>query len=132
VPEHPFEPDLGFVYGTIIVDRDPATAPDGAAPDADIRNVTIFAEAEVDRSPCGTGTSAILARDTMTGALDVGATIRNASITGAVFEGGVARRTSLGPHRAIVPTVAGTAHVMGAATLLVDPRDPLGGGFLLR
>jgi proline racemase len=132
VPAHPFEPDLGFVYGTIIVDHDPATAPDGVATDADIRNVTIFAEAEVDRSPCGTGTSAILARDAATGVLEVGATIRNASITGAVFEGGVARRTTLGLHEAIVPTIAGTAHVMGVATLLVDPRDPLGGGFLLR
>jgi len=132
VPVHPFEPDLGFVYGTIIVDRDPATAPDGAATDADIRNVTIFAEAEVDRSPCGTGTSAILARDAAIGAIGVGSTLRNASITGAVFEGGVARRTTLGPYAAIVPTVAGTAHVTGTATFVVDPRDPLGGGFLLR
>ena len=131
-PEHPFEPDLGFVYGTIIVDRDPATAPDGVATDADIRNVTIFATAEVDRSPCGTGTSAILARDAAIGAIEVGSTLRNASITGAVFVGGVARRTTLGPHDAIVPTVAGTAHVVGTATFLVDPRDPLGGGFLLR
>jgi len=62
----------------------------------------------------------------------VGSTLRNASITGAVFEGGVARRTTLGPYAAIVPTVAGTAHVTGTATFVVDPRDPLGGGFLLR
>ena len=61
-PPHPTEPDLGFVYGTIIVDDDPASSPDGKAQDADLRNVTIFADAEVDRSPCGSGTSALLAR----------------------------------------------------------------------
>src|SRR3954462_4934981 len=53
-PEHPTEPDLSEVYGTIIVDTDPSTSPDGRAAGATMRNVTIFAEAEVDRSPCGT------------------------------------------------------------------------------
>ncbi len=97
-PAHPTEPDLGFVYGTIIVDRSPATSPDGVAQDADIRNVTVFAEAEVDRSPCGSGTSALLAQSVARGLLGVGDGIANASITGAVFRGRVDGLTRLGPH----------------------------------
>jgi trans-L-3-hydroxyproline dehydratase len=131
-PTHPTEPDMGFVYGTIIVDEDPATAPDGVAAGADIRNVTVFAEAEVDRSPCGSGTSALLAERFFQGRLAAGQPLRNASLTGAVFEGRVEGETTLGPHRAVVTTVAGMGYVTGRATLVVDPRDPLGGGFLLR
>ena len=68
-PSHPVDDSLGFVYGTIIVDSDPATSPDGLAPGATIRNVTVFADAEVDRSPCGSGTSALLAARYALGAL---------------------------------------------------------------
>ena len=71
-PAHPTDPDLGFVYGTIIVDSDPATSPDGRAADATMRNVTVFADAEVDRSPCGSGTSALLAGCTRPGRLAIG------------------------------------------------------------
>ncbi|MFI5043801.1 MAG: proline racemase family protein, partial [Acidimicrobiales bacterium] len=73
---HPHEPDLGFIYGTIIVDRTPATSPDGRGGEADIRNVTVFAEAEVDRSPCGTGTCALLAQSVTRGDSDVGSVLR--------------------------------------------------------
>ncbi|HET7677025.1 MAG TPA: proline racemase family protein [Candidatus Limnocylindrales bacterium] len=131
-PSHPTDPDLGFVYGTIIVDRDPASAPDGRATDADLRNVTVFAEAEVDRSPCGSGTSALLARAFARDELRIGAGVRNASITGAVFEGRLEGETRLGDQPAVVTSVAGTAHLTGYLTLVVDERDPLGGGFLLR
>ncbi|MGZ6343486.1 MAG: proline racemase family protein [Candidatus Limnocylindrales bacterium] len=131
-PAHPLEPDLGFVYGTIIVDGVPATAPDGRATSADIRNVTIFADAEVDRSPCGSGTSALLAQRAARGELRVGDELANASITGAVFQGRLEGRTTLGPHEAWQTSVAGTAYVTGYQTLVVDERDPLGDGFLLR
>jgi proline racemase len=131
-PSHPTEPDLGFVYGTIIVDGEPDTAPDGRARDADLRNVTVFAEAEVDRSPCGSGTSALLARLAARGELAIGGEIANASITGAVFEGRLEAETTLGSEAAWVTSVAGTAYVTGFQTLVVDERDPLGGGFLLR
>jgi len=131
-PSHPTEPDLGFVYGTIIVDRSPATSPDGLAHDADVRNVTVFADAQVDRSPCGSGTSALLAQAVARGTLDAGGELANASITGAVFRGRVDGRTRLGPHDAVETTIAGTAWVTGYATLLVDERDGLGDGFLLR
>jgi proline racemase len=131
-PDHPTEPDLGFVYGTIIVDHEPATSPDGRGAGADIRNVTVFADAEVDRSPCGSGTSALLAQGAARGQLRIGEGLANASITGAVFEGRVESATELGPHPAWITSIAGTAFVTGYGTLVVDARDPLGGGFLLR
>ncbi|MFI5261208.1 MAG: proline racemase family protein [Candidatus Limnocylindrales bacterium] len=132
VPTHPTDPDLGFIYGTIIVDGEPATAPDGRAADADMRNVTVFADVEVDRSPCGSGTSALLAQAATRGSLRVGDTVRNASLTGAIFEGRLDGPARIGAEPAWQTSVAGTAYVTGYATYVVDERDPLGDGFLLR
>ncbi len=81
-PLHPTDPDLNFVYGTIIVDEVPASSPDGRARDADIRNVTIFADAEVDRSPCGSGTSSLLAERLARGRLALCLDLVIAGITG--------------------------------------------------
>jgi proline racemase len=130
-PHHPTDPALGFVYGTIIVDTDPRTSPDGRATDAHLRNVTIFAEAEVDRSPCGSGTSALLAQLHARGRMRVGQEIVNAGITGEHFLGRIEAETALGPYRAVSTSVAGTAYVTGYSTFVVDSRDPLGDGFLL-
>jgi trans-L-3-hydroxyproline dehydratase len=131
-PTHPTDADLGFVYGTIIVDHHPATSPDGRARGATMRNVTIFADAEVDRSPCGSGTSALLAALHAGGRVDIGEDVVNAAITGESFVGRVEGRTSLGPHPAVVTSVEGTGYVTGYSTFVVDDRDPLGDGFLLR
>lgn len=131
-PTHPTEADLGFVYGTIVVDRDPASSPDGRARDAHLRNATIFADAELDRSPCGSGTSALLAQLHARGSLQLGQEIANAGITGEVFLGRLESETLLGTFPAVVTSVAGNAYVMGYGTLVVDERDPLGEGFVLR
>jgi proline racemase len=131
-PSHPTEPDLGFVYGTIIVDHDPATSPDGRAADADMRNVTIFADAEVDRSPCGSGTSALLARLHALGQLEAGRHITNAGITGEAFSAWVDAETQIGDRSAVLTSVEGHAYVTGYHTFVIDDRDPLGNGFLLR
>ena len=131
-PSHPTDPDLGFVYGTIIVDHDPATSPDGRAADATMRNVTIFADAEVDRSPCGSGTSALLAWLLAAGHVAIGQDIVNAGITGEAFQARVEERTRLGVHDAVITSVAGMGYVTGYATYVVDDRDALGDGFLLR
>jgi proline racemase len=130
-PTHPTDADLGFVYGTIIVDRDPATSPDGRARDATIRNVTIFADAELDRSPCGSGTSALLAQLFYRGTIGVGRELVNAGITGESFVGRVEGETRLGDRPAVVTSVSGRAFITGYSTLVVDERDPLGEGFLL-
>jgi trans-L-3-hydroxyproline dehydratase len=130
-PAHPTDAALSFVYGTIIVDFDPRTSPDGKAADAHMRNATIFAEAELDRSPCGSGTSAILAQLHARGRLGVGQQIVNAGITGEHFLGRVEGETTLGPYAAVSTSIAGTAYVTGYSTFIVDSRDPLGDGFLL-
>jgi trans-L-3-hydroxyproline dehydratase len=122
-PTHPTDADLGFVYGTIIVERTGATT---------WRNVTIFAEAEVDRSPCGSGTSALLAQAASRGTLKVGDEIANASLTGEVFRGRLEGRTRLGDEDAWITSVAGRGYITGYHTFIVDERDPLGAGFLLR
>jgi len=131
-PAHPTEPDLGFVYGTIIVDTDPSTSPDGRAVGATMRNITVFADAEVDRSPCGSGTSALLAHLYAQGRLAIGQSIVNAGITGEAFEGRVEAEATVGEHPAVVTSVAGIGFVTGYGSFLVDERDPLGDGFLLR
>ena len=131
-PTHPLEPDLGFVYGTIIVDTDPASSPDGRGRGATMRNVTIFADAEVDRSPCGSGTSALLAHLYAQGRLAIGQSIVNAGITGEAFEARVEAEAFVGDRPAVTTSVAGIGFVTGYGSYVVDERDPLGDGFLLR
>ena len=130
-PAHPVDPVLGFVYGTIIVDLDPRSSPDGKGGRAHFRNATIFAEAELDRSPCGSGTSAILAQLHARGRMRVGQELVSAGITGEHFLGRIEAETTLGPYAAVTTSIAGTAFVTGRSTFVVDPRDPLGEGFLL-
>lgn len=131
-PAHPEDPDLSFVYGTILVDHDPASSPDGRARDATLRNVTVFADAEVDRSPCGSGTSALLATLAAQGRLRPGDEIVNAGITGEAFRGRHEGDLMVAGRPAIATSVAGNAYLTGRHTFVVDRRDPLGAGFLLR
>lgn len=124
-PRHPKEADLGFLYGTIFV---------GAAhdPSNHSRNVCVFADGEVDRSPTGTGVSARLALHHARGELATGAVIRVESILGTTFAGEVVDTTTVGPVAAVVPRVSGSAHITGRSEFLLDPEDPLRDGFLLR
>jgi trans-L-3-hydroxyproline dehydratase len=131
-PSHPTDPSLGFVYGTVIVDSDPATSPDGLAQGATIRNVTVFAASEVDRSPCGSGTSALLAARYALGASDIGDEIVNAGLTGEAFVGRIEGRTTLGDREAIITSIEGRGFVTGHHRFVIDERDPLSDGFLLR
>ncbi len=122
---HPFEEDLGFLYGTIFVGEPLDTSHHS-------RNVCIFAEGEVDRSPTGTGVSGRLALHHARGELQQGARIEIESILGTVFAGSVEDETTFGPYKAIIPRVEGTAHITGQHEFLVDPDDPLKHGFFLR
>ena len=128
-PTHPYDESLSFVYGTILVDSTPSTSPDGLAREATIRNVTVFAEAEVDRSPCGSGTSALLAARHALGASKVGDTLINASITGEAFVARVEDTTALGEHKAVITSVQGHGYVTGHQRFVLDERDALGKGF---
>ena len=122
---HPFEADLGFLYGTIFV---------GEARDSGhhSRNVCIFAEGEVDRSPTGTGVSARAALHYTRGELKVGESFTVESILGTTFTGRVEETTRFGDHDAVIPSVTGTSFITGRNELLLDPRDPLRNGFILR
>ena len=122
---HPFEPELSFLYGTIFTG--PALDPGG-----DSRNVCVFADGEVDRSPTGTGVSGRVALEHARGRLAVGRPYVIESILGTRFTGRVARETAFGPHRAVIPEVEGSAWLSGRSELWYDPRDPLTEGFILR
>lgn len=123
--EHPTEPDLGFLYGTIFVGD--------AQEDAHhSRNVCIFADGEVDRCPTGTGVSARAAIHYARGDIVIGEPFVVESILGTTFTGEVVRTTHFGNYDAVIPKVTGSAHIVGMNTWLIDPRDPLGDGFLLR
>jgi proline racemase len=89
-------------------------------PDADARNYVLCSGGDYDRSPCGTGTSAVMAALHARGELALGQPWRQESITGSLFTGWL----TSGPHGELVPHVCGTAFVTGATTLHFDPRDP--------
>ncbi|MES2210709.1 MAG: proline racemase family protein [Chloroflexota bacterium] len=83
----------------------------------------------IDRSPCGTGTSAKMATLHARGRLEVGEAFRHEGILGTVFTGRLVEETVVGPYRAVVPTITGTAWITGMATYVVDPTDPFPDGF---
>ncbi len=85
----------------------------------------------IDRSPCGTGTSAKMAVLHAKGLLRVGDTFRHEGILGTVFVGHVLDETTVGPYRAIVPTITGQAWITGFASYVVDPTDPFPDGFTI-
>ena len=121
---HPNDPGLEGIYGTIF------TAP-AHLPDAHLRNVTIFADAEVDRSPCGTGTAAVMAVLNDMGLLLDDLPFVHESIVGTTFKGRVVDRLEVGERPAIVPEIEGAAWITGEHTFLIDGDDPLKAGFRL-
>ena len=121
---HPNDPGLEGIYGTIF------TAP-AQLPDAHLRNVTIFADAEVDRSPCGTGTAAVMAVLNDMGLLLDDVPFVHESIVGTTFRGRVIEHLVVGDKTAIVPEIEGAAWITGEHTFLIDGDDPLKAGFRL-
>jgi 4-hydroxyproline epimerase len=100
-------------------------------PRAHGRNAVFYGERAIDRSPCGTGTSARMAQLTARGKLRVGDEFIHESIIGTLFDGRVEAAAQAGDYQAIVPSVAGWARRHGLNTVFVDSRDPLAGGFSL-
>lgn len=125
--EHPIAADIRDIYGVIFVDR---TRRDGAA--LHQRNVAIFADGEVDRSPTGSGVSARLALLDAAGVLARGQDLITTGIAGMAFTGRVTADTELAGRPAVVTEVSGAAYRTGRHEFWLDPRDPLGTGFLLR
>ncbi|HEY7603267.1 MAG TPA: proline racemase family protein [Gaiellaceae bacterium] len=118
---HRREPELRGVYGAIFWQEE------GTGPLTQ-RNVTVFADGEVDRSPCGSGTSARLALLHDEGRLETGEPLRHLSLVGSEFTGRVVEETPAG----LVTEVEGSAHLTGRHEFVLEPGDELGEGFLLR
>ncbi|RMG22605.1 MAG: proline racemase [Bacteroidetes bacterium] len=121
---HPFDENLSFLYGTIFIGE--------ALAGGDSRNVCIFAEGEVDRSPTGTGVSGRLAIHHARGELAKGESMLIESIIGTRFRARIVEETRFGPLSAVIPEVEGRAYITGRHTFFIDPEDPLKHGFLLR
>ncbi len=123
--KHPFDDDLSFLYGIIFIGE-----PEDK--NSHSRNVCIFADGEVDRSPTGTGVSSRLAIHYARGEIGIGETIVIESIIGSKFKGSVHEVTTYGPVEAVIPEVEGNAFITGKHEFLIDPEDPLKKGFILR
>jgi proline racemase len=123
---HPLEPELRDVYGVIFWQ-----AEQGGPPLVQ-RNVTVFADGEVDRSPCGSGTSARLALLEAAGDLARGAELLHRSIIRTEFLARVVGDAEVDGIPAVVTEVEGSAHYTGRHEFALEPADPLGEGFLLR
>jgi proline racemase len=123
---HPVEPELRDVYGVMFWER-----VDDGTPLVQ-RNVTVFADGEVDRSPCGSGTSARLALLDESGALPRGQALLHRSIIGTEFRAAVIGDTEVAGVPAVLTEVEGSAYYTGRHEFVLDPADPIGTGFLLR
>ena len=126
--EHPTDPRLSGIYGTIVYE-DLASGADGLKHQ---RNATIFADGEVDRSPCGSGTCARLATMVEKKQLKIGEVLKHDSIVGSQFLGVAKAQVTSDGFDAILPQVTGMAYRTGESVFTVDPRDPLSPGFVLR
>ena len=123
---HPLESELRGIYGVIFWQAE------GAGPPLVQRNVTVFADGEVDRSPCGSGTSARLALLETDGVLARGEELLHRSIIGTEFRASVVGDALVDGIPAVVTEVEGSAHYTGRHEFALDPADPIGDGFLLR
>ena len=122
---HPFEEDLGFLYGTIFI---------GSSKKESVhsKNVCIFAEGELDRCPTGSGVSGRMAIHWARKELEQNEPITIESITGSTFTGSVVEEVDYGPFKAVIPQVGGTAYITGMNTFVIDPEDPMKKGFIFR
>lgn len=134
---HPDDDRLSGVYGTIVFDSPAEVTAEGADVEgrgARIfqRNATVFADGEVDRSPCGSGTGARVATLVARGTMGAESELVHESIVGSRFSARVLGRTEVGGRPAVIPQVTGTAYLTGRHEFVIDPRDDLTPGFVLR
>jgi proline racemase len=124
---HPEDPRIDELQGVVLFDRL------GQDPDGNLvqRNVVVYGDAQIDRSPCGTGTSSRLAVLWDSGELTTGQTLIHHSIVGSTFTGSIAGTTTAFGREAVMPVVAGSAHRIGSSVFEVDPNDALVPGFRL-
>jgi trans-L-3-hydroxyproline dehydratase len=124
--EHPQEDEMGYLYGIIFTDGSSGA---GAIPS---RNVCVFADGQVDRSPTGSGVTARLALNAAKGLAATGELYHFESLTDAIFTGKIASKPKIGTYRAVTVEVSGRAHYCGTAEFTYEDDDLLAGGFLLK
>jgi proline racemase len=100
-------------------------------PQVTTRNAVLYSAEAIDRSPCGTGTSAEMAARFGKGLQRIGEEMVSESIIGSRFYGNLIETTQVGPYQAVVPTIRGSAYVSGFQHIVLDPRDPFPHGFYL-
>lgn len=122
--QHPLQKDLQDIYGVIFSDK-PRNK------EAHLRNVTIFADRQIDRSPCGTGTSARVATLYEKGRLEKGELFLHEGITDGIFKSEILSTTKVDTFDAVISKVAGNAFITGFHQFVVDDRDSMPEGFLL-
>jgi proline racemase/trans-L-3-hydroxyproline dehydratase len=120
--QHPTVPHITTVELTEIYDQPVPSRPL-------VRNVVIYGHGHLDRSPCGTGTSAAMAARYARGALPLGVAYTSESLIGTRFTGHLVREAQVGEYRAVQPVVTGEAYITGIQQCVVDPRDPVKYGF---
>lgn len=101
-------------------------------PEATYKNVVIFGQGQVDRSPCGTGTSAKLATLHAKGEFKIGEKFVYESILGTLFKGEIVETTKVGDYDAIIPKISGSAYMTGFNNFMFDDEDPVKYGFILK
>ena len=116
--EHPEQPEIAECKHVIL------TSPDGGA-----RSAVVIHPGWIDRSPCGTGTSARMAALATRGELGLQTDYVHESLIGSAFTGRLVEETRVGPYPAFVPTITGRAWITGLASYLLDPDDPFPAGF---
>lgn len=100
-------------------------------PKANLRNVVVFGQGQVDRSPCGTGTSAKLATLHAKGKLKQGEKFVYESIASTLFTGEIVGTTKVGDYDAVIPQITGSAYITGFCQYVIDEDDPVKHGFRL-
>ncbi|PZN53018.1 MAG: 4-hydroxyproline epimerase [Proteobacteria bacterium] len=101
-------------------------------PEAHARNAVFYGDKAIDRSPCGTGTSARMAQLHARGKLKAGDAFVHESIIGSLFRGRVEREVEVAGRPAIVPSIGGWARQTGFNTIFIDDRDPFAHGFVVK
>lgn len=124
-PEHPEIQGLSHILWT------GAPTPSTTGPTATARNAVFYGDRAIDRSPCGTGTSARMAHWVARGQLKTGDEFIHESIIGSIFKGRVEGTARVGDHDAIIPSIGGWARMTGLNTIFIDDRDPFAHGFVV-
>lgn len=123
--QHPYEPDLSFLYGIIFMEA-------STKANIDSRNVCVFADREVDRCPTGSGVSGRMALHLAKNEIQNSDHLVVESITGSIFKGSIVEELEYGPYKAVIPKVTGSAYITGVHEFIIDQDDPFKEGFFLK